>query len=137
VVQRVRDLLPTFRSQIPPSIELTPLFDRSVAVKESLHDVQLTMLLTILLVVGVIFLFLRKGSATLIPAIAVPLSIITTYGAMALFGFSINNISLLALTLCVGFVVDDAIVVLENIVRYIEEGMSPMEAAIKGSVSLR
>jgi HAE1 family hydrophobic/amphiphilic exporter-1 len=133
VVQRVRDLLPTFRSQIPPSIELTPLFDRSVAVKESLHDVQLTMLLTILLVVGVIFLFLRKGSATLIPAIAVPLSIITTYGAMALFGFSINNISLLALTLCVGFVVDDAIVVLENIVRYIEEGMSPMEAAIKGS----
>ncbi|MFN9253875.1 MAG: efflux RND transporter permease subunit [Holosporaceae bacterium] len=133
VVQRVRDLLPTFRSQIPPSIELTPLFDRSVAVKESLHDVQLTMLLTILLVVGVIFLFLRKASATLIPAIAVPLSIIATYGVMALFGFSINNISLLALTLCVGFVVDDAIVVLENIVRYIEEGMSPMEAAIKGS----
>lgn len=133
VVQRVRDLLPTFRSQIPPSIELTPLFDRSVAVKESLHDVQLTMLLTIVLVVAVIFLFLRKASATLIPAIAVPLSIIATYGLMALFGFSINNISLLALTLCVGFVVDDAIVVLENIVRYIEEGMSPMEAALKGS----
>ncbi len=133
VVQRVRDLLPTFRSQIPPSIELTPLFDRSVAVKESLHDVQLTMLLTIVLVVAVIFLFLRKASATLIPAIAVPLSIVATYGLMALFGFSINNISLLALTLCVGFVVDDAIVVLENIVRYIEEGMSPMEAALKGS----
>lgn len=133
VVQRVRDLLPTFRSQIPPSIDLTPLFDRSVAVKESLHDVQLTMLLTIVLVVAVIFLFLRKASATLIPAIAVPLSIVATYGLMALFGFSINNISLLALTLCVGFVVDDAIVVLENIVRYIEEGMSPMEAALKGS----
>ncbi|MBM3602855.1 MAG: efflux RND transporter permease subunit, partial [Alphaproteobacteria bacterium] len=133
VVQRVRELLPTFRSQIPPSIALTPLFDRSVAVKESLHDVQLTMVLTVVLVVAVIFLFLRKASATLIPAIAVPLSIITTYGAMAMLGFSINNISLLALTLCVGFVVDDAIVVLENIVRHIEGGMTPMQAALKGS----
>ena len=133
VVQRVRDLLPVFRSQIPAGVDLTPMFDRSISVKNSVEDVQFTLKLTVVLVVLVIFLFLRKASATLIPALAVPLSIIATYGAMSLFGFSINNISLLALTLCVGFVVDDAIVMLENIVRHIEDGMKPFDAAIKGS----
>ncbi len=133
VVERVRALLPVFRAQLPPSIELTPMFDRSVAVKESVHDVQFTLALAVVLVLITIFLFLRKASATFIPAVAVPLSIVGTYGGMAMLGYSINNVSLLALTLCVGFVVDDAIVMLENIVRYIEKGMKPFEAAIKGA----
>jgi HAE1 family hydrophobic/amphiphilic exporter-1 len=133
VVEEVRKLLPVFRTQLPASVQLTPLFDRSVAVRNSVDDVQFTLELTIVLVVIVIFLFLRKVTATIIPAIAVPLSIIATYGGMALLGFSINNVSLLALTLCVGFVVDDAIVMLENIMRHIEGGMKPFEAAIKGS----
>lgn len=133
VVKRVRELLPTFRVQLPPSIHITPLFDRSVSIQDSVHDVQFTLQLTVILVVLVIFLFLRKLSATMIPALAVPLSIIATYGGMALFGFSLNNVSLLAITLCVGFVVDDAIVMLENIMRHIEDGMKPYEAAIKGS----
>jgi len=133
VVERARALLPVFRAQLPPSVELTPMFDRSVAVRNSVDDVQFTLKLSVALVVLVIFLFLRKMSATIIPAVAVPLSIIATYGVMALLGFSINNVSLLALTLCVGFVVDDAIVMLENIVRHIEEGMKPYEAALKGS----
>ncbi|MFZ4540614.1 MAG: efflux RND transporter permease subunit [Rickettsiales bacterium] len=133
VVKRVRDLLPVFRDQIPASVTLTPLFDRSVSIKDSVHDVQFTLFITIALVILVIFGFLRDIRATLIPAFAVPLSIVATYGVMALLGFSINNVSLLALTLCVGFVVDDAIVMLENIVRYIEEGMNPLEAALKGS----
>lgn len=133
VVQRIRDLLPGFRSQIPASVEITPTFDRSVSIRESVHDVQLTLFFTIGLVIAVIYMFLLNMRATLIPALAVPLSIIATYGGMALFGYSMNNISLLALTLCVGFVVDDAIVMLENIVRYIEKGMKPFEAALKGS----
>jgi len=133
VVNRVRALIPIFRTQLPASIDLTPMFDRSVSIKNSVDDVQFTLKLTVGLVVLVIFLFLRKLSATFIPAIAVPLSIITTYGGMALMGFSINNVSLLALTLCVGFVVDDAIVMLENIVRNIELGMKPYDAALKGS----
>ena len=133
VVERVRALLPLFRTQLPPSIELTPMFDRSVSVRNSVDDVQFTLKLAVALVVLVIFLFLRKLSATLIPAVAVPLSIVATYGAMALLGFSINNVSLLALTLCVGFVVDDAIVMLENIVRHIEKGMKPFDAALKGA----
>ncbi len=133
VVEKVRALLPVFKTQIPASIEMTPLFDRSVAVRDAVHDVQQTLLITIVLVVLVIFLFLKTFRATMIPALAVPLSIIATYGVMALFGFSINSISLLAITLCVGFVVDDAIVMLENIVRHIEEGMKPFDAAIKGS----
>lgn len=133
VVENVRKLLPIFRNQLPASVELTPLFDRSVAVRHSVDDVQFTLKLTIVLVVMVIFLFLRKVTATIIPAIAVPLSIVATYGVMSLMGFSINNISLLALTLCVGFVVDDAIVMLENIMRHIENGMKPFEAALKGS----
>ncbi len=133
VVERVRALLPVFASQIPSSIELTPLFDRSVAVRNAVHDVQQTLFITIALVILVIFLFLKTFRATMIPALAVPLSIVATYGAMALLGFSINSISLMAITLCVGFVVDDAIVMLENIVRHIEGGMKPFDAAIKGA----
>jgi HAE1 family hydrophobic/amphiphilic exporter-1 len=133
VVDAVKKLLPIFRSQLPAAIEMIPMFDRSVSIKNSVHDVQFTLFLTIALVIGVIYCFLRHIRATLIPALAVPISIVATYGGMAMMDFSINNISLMALTLCVGFVVDDAIVMLENIVRYIEGGMEPFEAAIKGS----
>ena len=133
VVDNVKKLLPVFREQLPASVQITPMFDRSTSIRDSVSDVQFTLKLTIFLVVMVIFLFLRKVSATLIPAIAVPLSILATYGGMAALGFSINNVSLLALTLCVGFVVDDAIVMLENIVRHIEDGMKPFDAALKGS----
>lgn len=133
VVENVKKLLPIFREQLPASVQLTPMFDRSVSIKHSVDDVQFTLKLTVFLVVLVIFLFLRKVTATIIPAIAVPLSIIATYGIMAVLGFSINNVSLLALTLCVGFVVDDAVVMLENIVRHIENGEKPFEAALKGS----
>lgn len=133
VVAKVRALLPVFKAQLPASVTMTPMFDRSVAVKHAVDDVQFTLLLTIALVILVIFLFLRRLSATFIPAIVVPLSIVATYGGMALFGFSINNVSLLALTLCVGFVVDDAVVMLENIMRHIENGMKPLEAAYRGA----
>jgi hydrophobic/amphiphilic exporter-1 (mainly G- bacteria), HAE1 family len=133
VVKRVRELLPKFRAQLPPAIKITPLFDRSVGIHDAVHDVQMTLLLTVSLVIAVIFMFLRDLRATMVPALAVPLSIVTTYGVMALLGFSIDNVSLLALTLCVGFVVDDAIVMLENIVRHIEGGMKPFDAALKGA----
>lgn len=137
VVDDVRKLLPMFKSQLPESIKLTPLFDRSIAIKNSVHDVQFTLILAVILVIIVIFLFLRTLRATIIPSLAVPLSIVATYGGMALCGFSINNISLLALTLCVGFVVDDAIVMLENITRYVEKGIEPIQAAIIGSKEIQ
>ena len=133
VVDSVRALLPVFQSQVPASVELTPLFDRSVPIRASLEDVEFTLKLTIFLVILVIFLFLLKVSATLIPALTVPFSILATYGVMALLGFSLNNISLMALTLCVGFVVDDAIVMVENIMRYVEKGLNPFKAAIIGA----
>ncbi|MDB5491405.1 MAG: mdtC 3 [Micavibrio sp.] len=133
VVKQIRELLPKFKDQLPASIQITPMFDRSVAIQNSVHDVQFTLFITFALVVLVIYLFLGNVRATLIPALAVPLSIVATYAGMAALGFSINNVSLLALTLCVGFVVDDAIVMLENIVRHIEEGMKPLDAAFKGS----
>ncbi len=133
VVDAVKDRLPTFRAQVPASINMDLLNDRSISIRESVFDVQETMLIAVVLVIMVIFLFLRKVSATLIPALAVPVSIIGTCAAMYAFGFSINNMTLLALTLSVGFVVDDAIVMLENIVRHIEGGMRPFEAALKGA----
>jgi HAE1 family hydrophobic/amphiphilic exporter-1 len=133
VVDMVRAKLPAMRAQIPPSIEMAPLFDRSTSIRDAVSDVQETLAIAICLVIMVIFLFLRKVSATVIPALAVPVSLIGTCAAMYLFGFSINNMTLLALTLSVGFVVDDAIVMLENIVRHIEGGMRPFEAALKGS----
>jgi len=133
VVDAIRKLLPMFRSQLPASVSLDVVYDRSVAIRASVHDVQFTLLLTIALVVMVIFLFLRNLSATLIPSLAVPLSIIGTFAVMYLLGFSIDIISLMALTLCVGFVVDDAVVMLENIVRHMEMGESRMEAALNGA----
>ena len=133
VVDEVRDALPGLRAQVPPSIQMQPLFDRSISIRAAVTDVQWTLAIAISLVILVIFLFLRKVSATIIPALAVPVSLIGTCAAMYAFGFSINNMTLLALTLSVGFVVDDAIVMLENIVRHIEGGMRPFEAALKGS----
>ena len=133
VVDQVRSKLPQLRAQVPPSIEMSPLFDRSTSIRDSVANVQETLAIAICLVIMVIFLFLRKVSATIIPALAVPVSLIGTCAAMYLFNFSINNMTLLALTLSVGFVVDDAIVMLENIVRHIEGGMRPFEAALKGS----
>ena len=133
VVDLVREKLPAMRAQIPPAIQMTPLFDRSISIRDAVSDVQKTLAIAISLVIMVIFLFLRKVSATIIPALAVPVSLIGTCAAMYAFGFSINNMTLLALTLSVGFVVDDAIVMLENIVRHIEGGMRPFEAALKGS----
>ena len=118
---------------MPPTIELSVLSDRSESIRDSVHDVQLTLIITAVLVVLVILAFLRTWRATVIPAIALPLSIIGTFAGMYWFGFSLDNVTLLALTLALGFVVDDAIVVLENIVRYVEEGMEPFDAAIKGS----
>ncbi len=133
VVDAVRAKLPSFRAQVPASIEMTVMMDRSMSVRESVHDVQVTLAIAIALVILVIFLFLRSVSATVIPALAVPISLVGTCAAMYAFGFSINNMTLLALTLSVGFVVDDAIVMLENIVRHIEGGMRPFEAALKGA----
>ena len=133
VVDSIRAKLPSLRAQVPASIQLELLMDRSISVRQSVDDVQETLLIAIALVVLVIFLFLRSASATIIPALAVPISLIGTCAAMYAFGFSINNMTLLALTLSVGFVVDDAIVMLENIVRHIEGGMRPFEAALKGA----
>ena len=133
VVDLVRQNMPNMRAQVPPSIQMEPLFDRSLSIRAAVIDVQETLGIAIALVIMVIFLFLRKVSATIIPALAVPVSLVGTFAAMYAFGFSINNMTLLALTLSVGFVVDDAIVMLENIVRHIEGGMRPFEAALKGS----
>ena len=133
VVDDVRAKLVAVRGQVPPAIQMTPLFDRSLSIRAAVSNVQETLAIAICLVIMVIFLFLRKVSATIIPALAVPVSLIGTCAAMYAFGYSINNMTLLALTLSVGFVVDDAIVMLENIVRHVEGGMRPFEAALKGS----
>ncbi|MGH6928163.1 MAG: efflux RND transporter permease subunit, partial [Dongiaceae bacterium] len=133
VVDRVRAMLPQFRAQLPASIDVQVLNDRSRSIRASVAEVQFTLLIAAALVILVIFLFLRRLSATIIPALALPVSLIGTFAGMYLFGFSIDNLSLLAITLAVGFVVDDAIVMLENIVRHIEAGESPMAAALKGS----
>ncbi len=133
VVDLIRQHLPEYRAQVPGAIQINVLMDRSVSIRQAVEDVKLTLGVAIGLVVFVIFLFLRDARATLIPSLALPLSIVATFGVMYLFGFSINNMTLLALTLCVGFVVDDAIVVLENIYRYVEKGMPPFKAAIEGS----
>ncbi len=133
VVDRVRTMLPKFAEELGASTKLNVLNDRSTSIRQAVSDVQFTLVLIIGLVVMVIFVFLRRIAATLIPTVAVPLSLIATLGVMYVFGFSIDNISLLGLTLSVGLVVDDAIVMLENISRHIEDGMSPREAALKGS----
>jgi HAE1 family hydrophobic/amphiphilic exporter-1 len=133
VVDSVKSRLPIFRAQVPAAINMELLNDRSISIRDSVWDVQETLAIAIALVVLVIFLFLRSASATIIPSLAVPVSLVGTCAAMYAFGFSINNMTMLALTLSVGFVVDDAIVMLENIVRHIEGGMRPFEAALKGA----
>ncbi|WP_342362142.1 efflux RND transporter permease subunit [Terrarubrum flagellatum] len=132
-VDRIKATLPAFQAQLPPSVSLIVNNDRSISIRESVEDVQFTLLLSVALVIMVIFVFLKRLSATVIPTLALPVSIVGTFGFMQLFGYSLDNISLLALTLAVGFVVDDAIVMLENIVRHIEEGMKPFTAALVGS----
>jgi HAE1 family hydrophobic/amphiphilic exporter-1 len=124
VVDSIKNLLPTFRAQIPTSVDLNILYDRSASIRTSVNDVKFTLLLSIFLVVMVIFLFLRNFSATIIPSLALPTSIIFTFSLMYLLGYSLDNLSLMALILSVGFVVDDAIVMLENIVRHMERGES-------------
>ncbi len=133
VVDAIKKLLPTLRQQIPASVNIVTLYDRSVTIRESVDDVQFTLLLALALVVLVIFLFLRNLSATVIPSLALPMSIVGTFSVMYLLGYSLDNLSLMALVLSVGFVVDDAIVVLENIVRHMEMGVKPFQAALTGS----
>jgi len=133
VVDRITKLLPTLKQNLPASVTVVVLTDRTITIRASVQDVEFELMLTIALVVMVIFLFLRSLSATIIPSVAVPLSLIGTFGVMYLAGYSLNNLTLMALTISTGFVVDDAIVMIENIVRFIEEGDSPFEAALKGS----
>ena len=133
VVDRIKKLLPQLQSALPSSVQLTVLTDRTISIRASVRDVQFELMLAVALVIMVIFLFLRTMSATVIPAAAVPLSLVGTFGVMYLMDFSLNNLTLMALTISTGFVVDDAIVMIENIARYIEKGDSPLEAALKGS----
>ncbi len=133
VVDRVKTLLPQLRASLPSSIDVSILTDRTTTIRASVEEVEIDLMLTIALVVMVIFLFLRSLSATVIPSVAVPLSLVGTFGVMYLLGYSLNNLTLMALTISTGFVVDDAIVMIENIARYIEEGMAPLPAALKGA----
>jgi HAE1 family hydrophobic/amphiphilic exporter-1 len=133
IVDSIKALLPDLRNELPASVQLLVRLDRSQSIRDSVHDIKITLLLTVALVVLVIFIFLRNVSATIIPSLALPASIVGTFAAMSLLGYSLDNLSLMALTLSVGFVVDDAIVMLENIVRHMELGASPMEAALIGS----
>ena len=133
VVDRIHKLLPQLKTSLPASVQVHVLTDRTATIRASVKDVEFELMLTVALVVMVIFLFLRNLAATIIPSVAVPLSIVGTFGVMYLLGYSLNNLTLMALTISTGFVVDDAIVMIENISRFIEEGMSPMQAALKGS----
>jgi multidrug efflux pump len=133
VVDRVKALMPTLRASLPAAVEITTLTDRTTTIRASVEDVEFTLVLTIALVVMVIFLFLRTFAATIIPSVAVPLSLVGTFAVMYLLGYSLNNLTLMALTISTGFVVDDAIVMIENIMRYIEEGEAPLQAALKGA----
>ena len=132
-VDAIKAVIPVLVAQMPSSVQLRSISDRAVSIREAIHDVQVTLVITIVLVLLVIFLFLRKASATLIPALSLPISLLGTVALMRVFGYSLDNISLLAITLAVGLVVDDAIVMLENIVRHIDEGLSPLQAALRGS----
>jgi HAE1 family hydrophobic/amphiphilic exporter-1 len=133
VVNSIRQILPTFKAELPAAVNLDILYDRSISIRQSVQDVQFTLLLAIILVILVIFLFLRNLSATVIPSLALPMSIVGTFAVMYLLGYTVDNLSLMALTLSVGFVVDDAIVMLENIVRHMEEGKTRLEAALVGA----
>ena len=132
-VDRIRALLPYLKASIPQEINLRVAMDRTVTIRASVHDVEETLLISVILVILVVFLFLKNVRATLIPSVAVPISLIGTFGVMYILGFSLDNLSLMALTISTGFVVDDAIVVIENITRYLEHGMTPFHAAIKGA----
>ena len=133
VVDRIKTLLPQLTATLPKSVQVSILTDRTNTIRASVEDVQFELMLTVALVVMVIFLFLRNLAATIIPSVAVPLSLVGTFGVMYLLGYSLNNLTLMALTISTGFVVDDAIVMIENIVRYIEEGEPPLQAALKGA----
>src|SRR6202040_1530285 len=133
VVDSIKKLLPQLTASLPSAIEITPLTDRTTTIRASVKDVEFELSLAVALVVLVIFLFLRNIPATIIPSLSVPLSLIGTFAVMYLCGFSLNNLSLMALTIASGFVVDDAIVMIENISRYIEKGEQPLAAALKGS----
>jgi multidrug efflux pump len=132
-VDRVYALLPTLRASVPPAINLSVVLDRTTSIRASFRDIQITLLISVMLVVLVVFVFLRSVSATIIPSVAVPLSLVGTFAGMYLFGYSLDNLSLMAITIATGFVVDDAIVVLENITRYLEAGESTMAAAFRGA----
>lgn len=132
-IERIRQVLPSLQAAIPPAMKVDILSDRSRTIRSSVEEVELHLVLTMALVTMVVFMFLRNGRATLISSAVVPISIVATFGIMYALGFSLNNLSLMALTISVGFVIDDAIVMLENIYRYIEEGMKPMDAALKGA----
>ena len=136
VVDRVKQLLPQLQATLPGSVDVRLLTDRTTTIRASVRDVKFELVLAVVLVVMVIFLFLRNLSATIIPSVAVPLSLVGTFGVMYLAGFSINNLTLMALTIATGFVVDDAIVMIENVSRYIEEGETPLQAALKGSAQI-
>jgi HAE1 family hydrophobic/amphiphilic exporter-1 len=133
VANGVKTLVESLRADFPPSVDIQTLYDRSVPIQESVHEVKFTLMLTLFLVVMVIFIFLRNVSATVIPSLALPMSLVGTFAVMYLLGYSLNNLTLMALTLAVGFVVDDAIVMLENIVRHLEMGKKPMQASLEGS----
>ncbi|MCX5763356.1 MAG: efflux RND transporter permease subunit [Gemmatimonadetes bacterium] len=136
VADAIQAMLPTLRAQVPAAIDFTLFYDRSQGIRESVHDVKVTLMLTVALVVMVIFLFLRNVSATVIPSLALPMSLVGTFAVMYALNFSLDNLSLMALTLAVGFVVDDAIVMLENIVRHMEMGKKPMQAALEGAAEI-
>src|SRR5205814_6138892 len=133
VVDRVKQLLPQLQSALPTAAQVTVLTDRTTTIRASVHDVQFELMLAVVLVVLVIFVFLRSAAATFIPSITVPVSIVGTFAVMYALGYSLNNLSLMALTIATGFVVDDAVVMVENVARYLEQGHSPLAAALKGS----
>ncbi|HEY3915346.1 MAG TPA: multidrug efflux RND transporter permease subunit [Verrucomicrobiae bacterium] len=132
-VDRIREALPSLEAAAPKGIEFNVIMDRTTTIRASVHDVEVTLLISIVLVILVVFVFLRDVRTTLIPSVAVPVSLIGTFGVMYLLGYSLDNLSLMALTVCTGFVVDDAIVVIENVTRYLEQGLSPMQAALRGA----
>ncbi len=132
-VERIKAMMPVLQASIPPAIKVNVISDRTDTVRASIHDVQFTLMLTVALVVMVIFIFLRNFWATVIPAVTVPLSLIGTFAVLYELGYSLDNLSLMALSIAVGFVVDDAVVVIENIVRHMEGGATPYEAALKGA----
>ena len=131
-VDQLNAMLPGLRAALPPSIKIAVAMDRSQSIRGALSDTERTLFIAVLLVVGVVFVFLRSPRATLIPGLAVPVSIVGTFGPMYLLGFSLDNLSLMALTIATGFVVDDAVVVVENTMRHLEDGMDPLEAALRG-----